>query len=177
MNFTIQEDCGSITITSALFNDWWQDQDNYSLTITVTINCCSDPYEIILDSADPNLLVFPATPEDSSYVLLPEFFEFDTESLKDGIYHIQITNTENDTGSYTQEQECVFIDCETKCMVFEYIRDNEDNFNVHTTYLALQYASQCDDCDCKSSCVLYERLAYYLGLSVKVDDCGCVKTN
>lgn len=171
MVLTKTDNCSDLVIASDLIDDFVQNSVTHSLTITVTINCCSDPYVKTIDISDTNLtLSVPG----ATYTLDPAFFSFIEDVLLDGVYFVELKLTEILTGSYELEQKCAFIDCETKCLVFEYIRDNTDWFNVYTTYEAATWAPDCDDCDCGSTCTLYERLQEYLQItSPEIPGCNC----
>lgn len=169
---TITSDCATIELTSDLITDYISDQTDRKLTVSVTLNCCSDEssanFSVDVDLDDENLDIGAV-----KYILDPDWFSWTTTNLKDAVYHITVRLTNTVSEEYTEQQECEFVDCQTKCTVFNYIRDNDDWFNVYTTYKALQWSKQCDDCDCKTSCTLYNRLCYYLGLNTNEDDCGC----
>lgn len=171
MNLTKSSNCASIVMTSDLLDTYVQNPVTYSFSMEITINCCSDPYTRTLEISDEDLtLSVPG----ATYTIDPDFFEFTEEVLLDGVYHVEITLTEILTGSTTVEQLCIFVDCQTKCLVFAFIRDNTDYFRVYTTYIAATWAIDCDDCDCGSACTLYDRLTEYLQVtSPEIPGCNC----
>lgn len=99
---------------------------------------------------------------DTLYIA-PSFYNID--KLIDGVYKVKIKATKVN-GSWVEEENCAFIDCETKCKVADFVTaflsndlDKKDEaLYVTMTHYALVNASNCG-CNCKELCDLYFTLS------------------
>lgn len=92
----------------------------------------------------------------------PAFYNIDT--LIDGVYKVKIKATK-ENGTWVEEENCAFIDCETKCKVADFVtaflslnvEDKDEALFVTMSHYALINGSNCG-CNCKELCDLYFNL-------------------
>ena len=140
--------------------------------IEVRLNCCDDNkwfYEI------PDLTATVITDKvyidaNNNFVINPSLFGGE---ILDGVYTIEISLYEPN-GSLFGDTGCIFVDCETKCKVYELIKtltNDEEKTQILMKHYSLTVGSNCS-CDCEDLCNIYKSLLSDLG---DIDyDCGCV---
>lgn len=139
--------------------------------IKVFLNCCNkSEYFIQIDDLQNTLPEDAVYLEGNTFILNSEFFE---DELVDSIYTIEITLYE-DNGSSYGDTGCLFVDCTTKCRVYEKIKemtDDQEKTQLLMEHYSLTVGSNCS-CDCDNLCEIYNSLMSKLeGIE---SDCGCV---
>jgi hypothetical protein len=85
------------------------------------------------------------------------------EAFADGILQVTL----NDSGiSNESVSNCVFVNCETYCLVVEALSNGCNPF-IGILYDALVYSANCPDVTCQNLCDLYEIFAAYM------EQCDC----
>lgn len=120
------------------------------------------------DGTTVNTMSFSFFNDPSTFLLsealyiAPSFYGLD--KLIDGVYKVKIRATKAN-GSWAEEENCAFIDCETKCKVADYIaaflslnvEEKDEALYVTMAHYALVNASNCG-CNCAELCNLYFQL-------------------
>jgi hypothetical protein len=171
--------------------DTWFNNNTYWINTTAgfcgnTLNVCKFPLNFIPTSIEygdntyskKEFFTFNTT-EDSFIVneslhITPSFFEM--ENFMDGVYKFKVRITKQN-GSWIEEENCFFMDVNTKCKVSRKIEDIIDKDveanNIHMAHYALINASNCG-CNCKELCELYKYLLKILGEQNNTNtDCEC----
>lgn len=112
-----------------------------------------------------------------SLYIKPQFFNL--PSIMDGVYKIKLIATST-RGSWVSDENCGFIDCETKCKVATYVdkilsedkETKDEAINITMTHYALINASNCG-CNCKELCDLYFSLYESVNNKKVVNECNC----
>lgn len=161
-------ECQSITSTLPVENF-----EEYVLArVQVILDCCKDNKTFLeipdLTATAPDDDVY--VDENNNFVINSSFFE---NGIVDGVYTVEISMFQGN-GTEFSDTGCIFIDCKTKCKVYELIKTlttKEEKTQVLMKHYSLTVGSNCS-CDCSDLCLIYKSLLEDLG---NVDyDCGCL---
>jgi hypothetical protein len=164
-----------LILTSYLLSYTISNPDNYSkIKFKITLNCCTCfEFDVLQDTGAWVL-------ETDSYLIdVPTgtitIKEFAVSTFTDGIYKIDMTIFD-DEGTGVLDENCVFFDCLTKCLVGAEIDKllatdlkNIDT-EIHMIHWGLTTASTCG-CNCDEMCELYNRLIALLQSNPECDYC------
>lgn len=148
--------CETIEVTSTILDDVIANPGDYlRVEVESTVNCCTEVFEVELEPGD--VVGWNITP--ALYGL---------ESFIDGIYKVKIRAVKTDN-SWAEEENCFFLDCETKCKVATFVtaflshdvEEKEEALYVTMIHYALINASNCG-CNCAELCNLYFELSEIL---------------
>lgn len=163
MTITVNSDCTSITIESTLVDAFVADP---TLDFTITLTDCestSYDYTITADEiteGDTNILTI--TPD---LIISASATEF-----PDGVFTVTLAT--DDDGTVATDVQCMLVDCDLECRVFDYQSENITS-NIFQYYQALQLGENCDNCNCSGMCALYEKILNILDSNTTDNDCGC----
>lgn len=90
----------------------------------------------------------------------------------DGIYKVTVTIIKV-SGTQIIESQCFFLDCHTKCEVFEQLPllTDDEKVEILMAHYGLTMGSNCA-CGCDELCMLYKRLLTWLEPTLQ--NCNCV---
>jgi len=106
----------------------------------------------------------------TALVLHPEIMNL--MKFPDGVYKVKVIIIK-DSGTQIIESQCFFLDCHTKCDVFEVLPalPDDDKVEILMTHYGLTVGSNCA-CSCDELCILYYRLLTWL--EPTKENCNCV---
>jgi len=163
MTLTVNSDCTSLQIVSTLIDD-------YIATPTVDLtlsfeDCEGTTYEYdIVEGTD----VTAGTPNFAT-ITPAQIISATATEFPDGVY--QVTLTADDSGTITTEVQCMLVDCDLECRVFDFQAENLTS-RVSQYYEALKLGETCDNCSCTGMCSLYNKILDLLANNTE-NDCGC----
>ena len=152
----------------------------YQLTIDKPVI----PFSIeFTDGGTPGEEVFTNT-DTTDYIIItgegialtPAFFDYTSSLIKGGIYSIEVTIASESTGDSFTYNQCLFSDCDIKCLIAENV--STDN-NIAMIHYSLTLGGQCEGCACADMCELYKLLLRELSscddsyTSTLCESCDC----
>lgn len=163
MTITVNSDCTSIQFESTLIDAYVLDP-TIELSITFT-NCDGTDYNYDITASE----VTSGTP---NYVTItPDLIISDSATeFSDGVYTVTLTSDDN--GSVQTEVQCMLVDCNLECQVFDFQSENLTS-NIFMYYQALLLGETCDNCNCSGMCALYNKILNILDSTDSTNDCGC----
>lgn len=171
INYTVENSTCTGTPTIYLEDDLITDyiaalpSPDHTLKLTITVNCDTS-YEIDVDDDNVNLNTV-----DGRYEITPDDVGL-TTSIDDSIYYIELTKTVTATGSTVSSYSCIFVDCELKCKLFDYLATHLES-DIVKFYERLTDLNTCGDCECQAACVFYCKLQEALTGEEIPEGCGC----
>ncbi len=174
--------CSGIGVASDLFQTYYED-DGGTLTLSYTVNC-GDAVVVTFTKDTDDTPVAPIVDEDTvSYEI-----ESDSDSGKicDGIYCISLTYEPPETTTKVIEYGSTYVFCDTECKVSEEFEKDRSTSSMILYHDVIKSAVNCDTCNCDMACTLFAELQALLNgytnqidikKFVKVEDCGCNKSN
>lgn len=95
------------------------------------------------------------------------------DSLEEGVYTLTLSVTRPD-GSTATDTICTALTCQAWCLAIQKLSENPEHYQLAYKLLdALNYLEECDDCDCKYGCVVYNKAIEILSNDVSEDPCDC----
>lgn len=194
-------DCKTITLSQiepidelqGVGETWLEDamvSDIDRIVIGVRYNCCDNTYlETEIDCQESESDVsFGDCEYESDYIIIDtdaqtitlteDFFAALNPSspthILDGVYTITISIYYTD-GSFYEEENCIFVDCQTACKLAAYIAQNLGSSKateLAMIHFALTEAANCE-CVCENLCTLFEYLWNSLNNIQISSNCGC----
>lgn len=130
-----------------------------NITVKMSVGC---------ESTQQTFVISPILVTSNSFRLLIETVDSNLTRFADGIYSFEVTFRSGDDPitDYTTTS-CTLVDLDLKCNI-----DCLDTFKL-TVYKSLVYANQCDTCDCKKMCNLYNYLINKTTTKTNDTGCGC----
>lgn len=180
---------------------WLKDamiEDIDKIVIGVRYNCCDNTYletEIDCQESESDTsfyVIIDLRNSDCEYesdfividtdlqtiTLTKEFFTAlnpsSPDHLLDGVYTITISIYYAD-GSFYEEENCIFVDCQTACKLAAYMAQNLGSAKateLAMIHFALTEAANCE-CVCDDLCTLFEYLWNSLNGIQITSNCGC----
>lgn len=95
---------------------------------------------------------------------------------KDGVYTVNVNYIKSD-GTQIIEENCIFIDCEIKCIVGSKVdalldKERNDDINIFLLHYTLVETSNCN-CNCSKLCEIYNQLYEMLCDNKDCTQCNC----
>jgi len=165
LTYTINSGCASIDVESDLITAYVAalPSPDHTLSLAVKVDC-GDPITITLDGDSLDT-------DNNKYVLLPADLS-QTTKISDGVLHLTLTKTVTSSGDTTKQYSCLFVDCDTKCELIEFLASNSTS-NAYAYYQVLTHLNTCTDCSCTDACTIWNYLQTLLGNTTQTNDCGC----
>lgn len=104
----------------------------------------------------------------------PDFFEGKgIDKLLEGVYSFTLSATKPD-GSNNTQSVCVPLTCQAWCRAVQRLAENPEHYEIAYKMLkVLDYVEDCDQCDCKYGCTIYDKVIEILNDDVRNDPCNC----
>lgn len=105
--------------------------------------------------------------------LTPASLGLNDTVFPDGVYSFSFRIARLD-GSSQEETICSAALCQTYCDYIEHLAEYP-NSDVYKYFRALEYLEQCDECDCKYGCAIFQELINNLNNpdDAQKDPCNC----
>lgn len=175
--FTVVQDWFTLNFSTTVTQNYTYNPSTNSCVYTITdLPLNITPVSLITEYEEIYFGYFPIVGMfyNSNYMYIaPSFFSL--EEFVDGIYSFTVSfNTKDNT--ITNEANCFFFDCETKCKVStklgELMNCNKTATNIFLLHYTLTEGSNCG-CNCDELCAIYNKLCSELGTNESCSNCGC----
>lgn len=95
------------------------------------------------------------------------------ETLDEGVYGLTLSVTRPD-GSNNTDSVCTALTCAAWCRAIQRLSQDIKTYEAAYKLLdALNYLEECDECDCKYGCAIYDKAIEILDNDVQEDPCNC----
>lgn len=174
MNLRLEKagDCSYIRLFDPEdLTDWINAGKPGTWSINLTVQCdCDYTYPVV----DLRNHVTNTTAQGASYIdLVPSDLGLEDTTLPDAVYTLTLRVT-RPGGSFNEDTACSAILCETYCKYIEHLAQYP-NSDIYKYIKALEYLENCDNCECKYGCTIFEELINNLNNpdDAQKDPCNC----
>jgi len=168
----ITANCTHIFISGGLINDYLPSYLTWDMELFIRPNCCCDQ-ETTLSIWEGGVIssYFASSQSGWRITLTPSDLGITEDDFYNGVYHFKLTASAAN-GDFESESTCALVDCDLKCQVEAKMYDDNDSKALNL-YQALQWVSECSDCECGKACAILNDLLIELNSQGDVVIGGC----